>query len=386
MLTVPLDKWTSVNAYHEILHLVARISAVVFVGAPTCRDEKWLSASTSYSESVFMTSALMRVFPPKLRLGLSTFLPSAWMVPFYRRRSTKIIENLIKERVAAQSTGEASYEKPDDFLQWMMDAADENDAQPHKLAQRQLIMSLASIHTTTMSTVHTIYDLCERPEYVQPLREEIECVLGEDNGWQKTSLEKMRKLDSFMKESQRFNPPSQRKFPVSNSQKERCKISSNTKGNGLVSFNRILKEPHTLSDGVHLTKGTHITMASGPTQFDAAVVSHPRQFDGFRAYNRRLDPAENSKHRFTNTDNDCFHFGHGSHACPGRFFASNQIKMILVHFLLAYDFQFPSKKGRPSNYRAHEYIFPDPSGKVDIREREGGSRKWLDGALGASES
>lgn len=67
-----------------------------------------------------------------------------------------------------------------------------------------------------MTTCHALYDLACRPEYVEPLREEINEVLQEDgydvNGdgslkLKKTSMSKLRKLDSFIKESQRLSPP-----------------------------------------------------------------------------------------------------------------------------------------------------------------------------------
>lgn len=54
------------------------------------------------------------------------------------------------------------------------------------------------------SITHVIYDLAARPEYIQPLREEVEQVVAAD-GWTKTAMGKMWKLDSFLKESMRYN-------------------------------------------------------------------------------------------------------------------------------------------------------------------------------------
>jgi hypothetical protein len=42
------------------------------------------------------------------------------------------------------------------------------------------------------------------PEYVAPLREEVESAVRED-GWSKAAMGKCSKLDSFLRESQRFN-------------------------------------------------------------------------------------------------------------------------------------------------------------------------------------
>lgn len=52
---------------------------------------------------------------------------------------------------------------------------------------------------------HALYHLAERPELLQPLREEIETLLKEEGGWTKNALAKMWKLDSFLRESQRHN-------------------------------------------------------------------------------------------------------------------------------------------------------------------------------------
>ena len=54
------------------------------------------------------------------------------------------------------------------------------------------------------SIIHAIYHLAANPEYMQPMREEIEAVIKEQ-GWSKVAVGKMWKLDSFLRESQRIN-------------------------------------------------------------------------------------------------------------------------------------------------------------------------------------
>ena len=51
---------------------------------------------------------------------------------------------------------------------------------------------------------HSLYNLATYPEYVQPLREEIETVIQEQ-GWSKASVAEMTKLDSFVKETMRVS-------------------------------------------------------------------------------------------------------------------------------------------------------------------------------------
>lgn len=73
-----------------------------------------------------------------------------------------------------------------------------------------------------MALSQVIYDLAARPEYIKGLREEIKEVLAEDGydidgeGFtklKKSSYTKLRKLDSFLKESQRLSPPGISLFP-----------------------------------------------------------------------------------------------------------------------------------------------------------------------------
>jgi hypothetical protein len=43
------------------------------------------------------------------------------------------------------------------------------------------------------------------PQYLQPLREEVEATVSKE-GWTKSAMSKLYKVDSFLKESMRLNP------------------------------------------------------------------------------------------------------------------------------------------------------------------------------------
>jgi cytochrome P450 len=69
----------------------------------------------------------------------------------------------------------------------------------------QLTLTFVAVHTTSNTLAHLLYDLIDNPELIPELRQEIIAVMEEDKGWQKTSLYKLKLLDSIMKESQRMN-------------------------------------------------------------------------------------------------------------------------------------------------------------------------------------
>ena len=54
-----------------------------------------------------------------------------------------------------------------------------------------------------------LHRLLENPEYLEPLRQEIETAVAEE-GWTKAAIDKMHNLDSFLRETQRMNTISTR--------------------------------------------------------------------------------------------------------------------------------------------------------------------------------
>lgn len=120
-----------------------------------------------------------------------------------------LIPVLQHRRPSSQKTPSA--DTPADLLQWLTDSAEGDDKKPERLVHKVLFLSLASIHTSTMSACHALFDLCQYPEYLEPLRAEMEIAINEEGTLNFAALNKMRKLDSFLKESQRLNHPGSRK-------------------------------------------------------------------------------------------------------------------------------------------------------------------------------
>ncbi|KAF2759882.1 putative cytochrome P450 [Pseudovirgaria hyperparasitica] len=342
-------QWAKHKAFDVIVRLIARNFARTAV-APMYDNPEWLAINVKYPENVFKCVILMRLVPNYLKGLAAWVIPWTWKVSWNLRGALRLVVPIVEERQAALARHiqdpSSTYEPPNDLLQWMMEeATSPRDARPDKLVHRLLVLAMASVHTTSMACAQAFFDLCEHPEYLEDLREEILGALRTDNGWKKTTLTRMRKLDSFMRESQRLNPPS------------------------LTGFKRQVMEPMTLSDGLFLPKGVHLVMPIVPIAQDESVTGYPLEFDGFRHYRRRDEPGNAHKYQFATTDKDNMHFGHGKFSCPGRFFASNTIKIILAHLILHYDFRYPEGQGRPKNVCLHEYIFPDPEAQVEFRRK-----------------
>ena len=62
-------------------------------------------------------------------------------------------------------------------------------------------------------------------------------------------------------------------------------------------------------------------------------------------------------------------WGYGNHVCPGRFFASNEMKIALCFMLLRYDFEFLPGETRPKDIQ-FEVVTATPDLKVRVKRRQ----------------
>jgi cytochrome P450 len=103
-------------------------------------------------------------------------------------------------------------------------------------------------------------------------------------------------------------------------------------------MNRYVEKPLTLSDGTTLPRGARIFVIGDFA--NAELYPEPERFDAARFAKKREEAGQENGWQFVTTSAAHTSFGHGEHACPGRFFASNEIKIILCHLLLKYDWRF----------------------------------------------
>ncbi|RAQ52311.1 cytochrome P450 monooxygenase [Aspergillus flavus] len=338
-------RYVPINLYHMILKLVTHSTSRIIIGQRLCRSEQWINTITKCTYDVRIAVKQLQLVPRFLRRLVAPFLPSVQRLETQLRWiAEQLILPMIQHR-RRRELNDPSYKKQEDFLQWMMDLADNDlDRDPMNLAYGLMItMALAVVQTSTMLITHAMYDLMVHPEYLEPLREEIHETLT--NGWIRASLSDFgaqRRLDSFLHESQRLNPPSE------------------------VSAQRVLGRPLTLSDGVTLPKGTHVCFPSGPMSRDPTVVPDPLTFDGFR-WCKDLNAPDGS---LTDVSPANLHFGFGGQACHGRFFGAVIAKAVMSRLLAEYDLKFEEgQSGRPENIVNGEQIMSSISTKVLIKKK-----------------
>lgn len=211
-----MPEWKAYNFSHKVPYIVARMSTLVFMGEKICRDQNWISVSVNYTIDAFVAFRELRQWPSIMRPLVHWFLPATQKLRKHLTVARSLIDREIKKRELIRA-GKLPQEDPprtrDDALDWFEELSTAYN-QPLDLSRCQVSLSLAAIHTTSNLLTNVMYDLAAYPEYVQPLRDEIGAVAAEDGVFKKTSLLKLKLMDSVMKESQRIHPVSTSKYIV----------------------------------------------------------------------------------------------------------------------------------------------------------------------------
>ncbi|KAF4916381.1 Cytochrome P450 monooygenase 1 [Colletotrichum viniferum] len=317
-----------------VLDVVSRLSGRIFVGERPGRNDEWLHTVIDYVETSVFAMQDMRRWPEFLRRIVAWFLPRTRLLRAYIRDSEKYVFAEIKRRKEESPAVEYL-----DGITWFEEMA---KGQKYNPAVGQLMLASVAVHTTADLVCQAMCDILQHPELIQPLREEVIRVIGEGD-WKKTSLHNMKLMESVLKESQRLKP------------------------NQIVGMNRKTVEDIQLPDGTFLARGASIVV-SAERMWDPKVYANPLDFDGYRYFKERGGPND-AVSQLVSTSTSHMGFGHGMHCCPGRFFAGNEVKVILAHFLLKYDFEF--LENQTPKYMEYGFTCEsDSTVKVSVRRRK----------------
>lgn len=358
-----------ITVYSTIQHIVGQVTNRVFVGLPLCRNTELLKNGVAFATEISVAANLLKFVWEPLRplVALVVMVPNR----IHTNRFISILRPEVERRVADYNARQADPETkaadkvPNDFLQWQIHQAkasgDPYMYDIYTLASRVLILNFASIHTSSFAMANALFDLAATdPVHIEELRHEIKTVLAEHGGaWNKRAIQKMIKLDSTMRESQRINSLV------------------------VMATGRLVVDPKgiTTPTGVHLPRGTVVGGHGRAVLHDGDIYPEPGTFRPFRFAEKRNQQGDAGAHEkggsatyverarqaWATTSPDFVAFGHGRHACPGRFFASTELKLLLAYTVLHYD--FVRLKQRPNNSWFSATLVPPMKETIKLTRR-----------------
>ncbi|KAI0479860.1 cytochrome P450 [Xylaria cf. heliscus] len=338
--------WVTVPAYETISSISTQANAYALVGPSLCRNPEWLRISLQAAMAVFGAAREIRDNYSGRWRWLSRYGDVPKQMRAMRAQAAKLLQPLYKDRLEALESKKSDGQGFLDGTNWLLQSKSSKSLE--KITDQQVFLSVVSTHTTSSVLVSVLFDLLQRPECYEEILAEIREVMGEHNGqWTAQNVAKMIKLDSFMRQSTRFNPL------------------------GYMAVQRVAMKKHIFKDGFHLPKGTVYQFHADGVHSDPSFYPDPDKFDMHR-FARLREEVDKNKFHFASVSDSSLTFGAGNHACPGRFFAALVIKMTLVVLLTRYEVKLEdtSEKGEkvPLRVPDHFTMNPNPTMKIAVRK------------------
>ncbi|KAF9886981.1 hypothetical protein FE257_010722 [Aspergillus nanangensis] len=347
------SKSNTIPTYDLLSNITARVTALGLVGPELCRNEEWIQISLQTTFAIFNAAFTIRADYSRRWRWLARWRSDApRQMRAMRARAVELLRPLYQDRTAALDQKSSSNNTASAFadcLFWLLKKGNQGSGggpSLEHLANEQLFLTVASMHTTSSTLAALLYDLLTRPASCEAIVDEIEHTMAECQGqWTLQEVAKMKRLDSFMKESQRVHPI------------------------GFITAQRIAVKSHTFKDGFHLPRGVIFQFPADAVHHDPEIYPNPDEFDGDR-FLRLRETVDPNRFHFASVSDTMLGFGAGTHACPGRFFTALAVKLIVVALFTRYEVSLVGDDGeRPPDTYNDFNMGPSREAKILLRRK-----------------
>ncbi|EUC28925.1 hypothetical protein COCCADRAFT_40635 [Bipolaris zeicola 26-R-13] len=204
----------------------------------------------------------------------------------------------------------------------------------------QLAISMAAIHNTSGHLFTALWCLIAHPKYISLLREEAISVLKE-YGWTRQALARLKLQDAVHEECMRI-----------------------LRGNLRTARRQVVKGNLTFSDG--------FTIPNSRRFFVMPPADYQGENEEFypERWLEKQEEGQANKYSFITVNLENPEFGIGKHACPGRWFANDEMKIALCILLLRYDWKATPGMPKPLFDACEDFPTFKSSLQVQITPRE----------------
>jgi cytochrome P450 len=328
-----LLEWKETNITNDILNVVSRLSSKIFLGDKLCRNETWIRLSKEYVVTAVESTKSFLAWPKYLHFMIPWVSKDAKLVLRQLDGIRAILRPILEERELMKAEArKMGTPVPvfEDTLEWLQE---ESQGAAYDPAAYQMLLTIAAIHTTSDLLSQVIMRLGNEPHLIHDLRAEIVSVLGAE-GFSKASIANLKLMDSK-----------------------------------LVAMRRIAEKKVVLSNGLTINKGDRLAV-DAHAMLDPEVYPNPEKFDIYRYLRMREDTSNSTKALLVTTSPENLTFGHGIHACPGRFFAALEVKIALCHILTKYDWELLPGSNLEPFVQTGDQTCLDPRNMVRFRRRK----------------
>ncbi|KAI0904222.1 cytochrome P450 [Ustulina deusta] len=313
--------------------LASNLMGLMFFGEVLSSNEEFSNALLRYPQDMVKCMAVFQIVP-------SSLSPVVHAIITKRGKSMRLIQGRLLEHLSSEHL---TWEEPEHIKQLtilynMADLAKTSDYwNPSLLAQSLLGIWFAASHQPWMNLHFIILEISARKDWQTVLREELE----QSSPLDYKRLEQLPLLDSFIKETVRFNPLDK------------------------LAIRRKALESYTFSDrSVSVPAGATVCVSAYDQMHNPQTYPDPYSFNP----SRYLANSQGTQSKFTDVSESFPVWGYGSLACPGRLHASLVIKMVLSQLLLKYELRLEDEKAR-TRWSWETFTMPYESTRVIFKRR-----------------
>lgn len=205
-MTLPQERGSvgKINFMEFFVPTIAYVTNALLVDQRLSSDPEWVRETADFAVNRYKAADDVRLWPPVIASIVAPFIPSvkklrsqkkyvmAKMQPLYQELKA---QGMLVNDKKKLSKGSLGYE-------WLWGGAPDN-VTLEDFSDTMMRTLIASIHTTAKTISVALVDLLCQPDLTEELRQEAKEALTEDNS---IDLEKLVRLDCFLKESQRLSP------------------------------------------------------------------------------------------------------------------------------------------------------------------------------------
>ncbi|EPB83724.1 hypothetical protein HMPREF1544_09518 [Mucor circinelloides 1006PhL] len=319
-----------VDVWDTLTVLISNISCPCFAGSKVGNDKELIAGMAQFTQKIIKAGIFLSVLP-------------TWLGNFVVRRffsveyEMDLIMTLLVPELEKIRNGQAGDDYEVTFASMALNLPKEDGSARtvQDAAYYFNNIALASIHTTSHFASFALHELACRPTLIRDLRNEV-ATLG--NNRTPESVAKLPLMDSFFREVLRVDTD-------------------------FLGMHHLALQDTTISTGQVIPKGSLVVGALEQIHRDIRFLpvdeetgevfmgERPlEEFDAYRYVGKKI--------KSTTVGLDHLTFGLGAHACPGRFFAANEIKYVLAEMLVRYDVKTKTGKRAPDNVLLGMTRFP----------------------------
>ncbi|CAO3627512.1 unnamed protein product [Cunninghamella blakesleeana] len=338
------------HVFPMIQHMVAKASASVIVGIELAKNEQLIDSFKNMVIEVgseLNPKPILELVPTIDRLRMWMIGKTSQKVKKHRQQLTNALKPEIDSRLEKMKLKDSNWERPDDVLQHII----ESDEFAYNMDVYQYTLEVltffifAALHTTSENGTVALYRILGEPGLIDELLKEQNEVLeseGIDSNcgpevFTREILNKFVKLDSAIREA----------FRVKN-----VHIA--------LPHTNISKENVVLSSGVVIRPGETVFANTYGNHIDASLQKNIDDLKNYKPF-RFVDAEKNS----AKIGDDYLFFGMGKHACPGRWFAIQEIKTTIAYLIRRFEFEVLDDITFPNLDRQ-----PFPNGRFKLTPRK----------------